>query len=243
MELTTHYNDTVTLEFDPVKHYYTINGEKAWGVTTALQVLAKPALIPWATGCASKYFEENVKPGQCLDEVQIANLAKEMRWAYKNRSGEAADMGTWVHKFAEDYVLGKNPTEPVNPKLQKAVRSFKKWFDESDIEVISSEQKLCSRKHRLAGTVDLICKLDGKLTIVDWKTGSGIYPEMMLQMGAYSEMYEEEFGKKVEQVGVVNCSVKRSFQTKFDSNVEQHRKTYLDVLNIKKRLDALEESF
>lgn len=241
MEQTTHYEGRIKLEFNPDRHYYTINGERAWGVTTALGVLDKPALIPWATGCAAKYFTDNVKPGQALDEVQIQELAKDMKWAHRRKKDKAADMGTWVHNYAEEYAKGNNPDMPVNPQLQKSCRAFKKWFDEQDIEVIQAEMKLCSPTLMLAGTVDLICRMDGKLTIIDWKTGSGIYPTMFLQMGAYAHMYEEEFGEKVEQVGVVNCPVRpdKYFQTKFDDKVAGHKKTYLKVLEVKKLIDEM----
>ncbi|WP_460909890.1 PD-(D/E)XK nuclease family protein, partial [Staphylococcus aureus] len=71
--------------------------------------------------------------------------------------------------------------------MRKAVNSFLKWWAMQDIKVIKAEQKLCSPKMKLAGTADLVCELNGKLTILDWKTGSGIYPEAVLQMGAYAE--------------------------------------------------------
>lgn len=238
---STHYNGTVTLQFDPQKHYYLLNGELAYGVTNVLQILAKPALVPWAARCAAEYFEKNLKAGVPLDEVEIQHLVKEAKWAHRNRKDGAADMGTFVHDWVEKYVTGDPQSEPVNPQLRKATKAFVKWYEATNIEPLSSEQKLCSPTLMLAGTVDFIGKVDGKLTIIDWKTGSGIYPEMFLQMGAYVLMYEEEFGEKVEQVGIVNCSVKAPFKTQFTTDVQKLKDTYLHVLKLAKQLKQLEE--
>lgn len=241
MESTTHYNGTVEVVFDPQKHRYTINGEIAIGVTTVLQRLNKPALVVWAASEAKKYIEANLRPGQSLDEVEIQQLAKNAMWAHRNRKDTAAEMGTFVHQWIEDHINGKNPILPVNPQLQKAVEAFIKWYEKLDISG-DVEKRLCSPSLNLAGTVDFIGKLDGKLTIMDWKTGSGIYPEYLYQMGAYAEMYEQEFGQKVEQVGVINCSVKAPFKTYFTDNVQELKEIYKDLLSLDSKLTTIEEN-
>lgn len=241
METTYHYGNLVTLGFDPVKHRYYIDDEPASGVTSVLSILAKPALIVWAARCAAEFIEEALEAGKSYDEVQIKELAKSAMWAHRNNTNKAADTGTLIHSWIENFVLGKNPSMPVNEGMQKAVKSFIKWYEQQDIEVIKPEIKLCSKEYNLAGTADLLCRIDGKLTIVDWKTGSGIYPEMLLQMGAYSMMYEEEYGEKIEQVTIVNCSVKAKFGTLSTTKVPFLKKTYIDVLKLSKNLQSLEE--
>jgi len=242
METSTHYNGTVTLGFDPKKHVYTIDGKKVSGVTTVLGIIAKPALIWWAARKAGEYVELTLKPGVSLDEIQIKQLAKDATWAHKNNKDAAADMGTWVHDWIDKYVNGLNPSLPISPQLIGAVNSFKQWYDESDIEPIMTEQKLCSPTYQLAGTADFIGMYNGKLTIMDWKTGSGIYAEMLLQLGAYVIMYEEEYGKKVEQIGIVNCSVRSTFATHFSTDVQKAKDLYLQVLKLAGDLRQLEES-
>lgn len=239
-ETTTHYNGTVTLEFDPQKHKYLLNGEKVNGVTTVLQRLNKPALIYWSANMAAKHIEATLRPGISLDEVEIKQLAKDALWAHRNTRDGAADMGTWVHQFIQDFVEGKNPQEAVNPQLSKATKSFKDWYKTINVKNQDCEKRLCSPTLKLAGTVDMICELDGKLTIIDWKTGSGIYPEMLLQMAAYALMYEEEFGQTVEQVGVVNCSVKAPFKYYFTDKLEILKELYTRLLVLDRGLYELE---
>ena len=59
MELDYHDGSTVQLDFDEKKHYYTVEGEYAPSVTTILDSIAKPALIPWAASEGAKWFLAN----------------------------------------------------------------------------------------------------------------------------------------------------------------------------------------
>lgn len=104
METTKHYNNSVILEFDPQKHAYLLNGEKVNGVTTVLQRLSKPALVYWAAKKAAEHMESTLIPGQALDEMQIKQLAKDSIWAHRNAKDGAADMGTWIHSYLEQFI-------------------------------------------------------------------------------------------------------------------------------------------
>ncbi len=239
METTKHYKGKVTLGFDPVKHKYTINGEKVQGVTTVLSLLAKPALITWAAKMAAEYIEATLEAGVAYDEVQIKEFAKNAQWAHRSKKDSAADAGTMVHQWIQDYVEGKNPKMPVNEGMKKAISAFLDWWIQQDVKLIKAEIKLCSPTLKLAGTADLVCRLNGKLTIVDWKTGSGIYPEMLLQMGAYAAMYEEEFGEAIEQVAVINCSVKANFGKVMTTKVSKLKQTYKQLLKLQADLNKV----
>lgn len=241
IETSYHYNKKVVLAFDPVKHIYTMNGEKLKGVTTALQILAKPALITWAAKMAADYIEQTLEAGIAYDEVQIKEFAKAAQWAHRAKKDTAADTGTMIHQWIQDYVEGKDPKMPVNEGMQQAIKNFVEWWTKQDVKVLKAEQKLCSRKLKLAGTADLVCELNGKLTVLDWKTGSGIYPEMLLQMGAYAMMYQEEFKVPVRQLGVVNCSVKSGFKVFFTNDVRKLTSIYKKVLQLVHDMDYVEE--
>lgn len=186
------YQGAVKLEFDEGRHQYRVNGSLVPSVTGILQVLAKPALVPWAAKMCGEYLEANLPVGQPLDEIQKARLIKEMKGAHKRKSEDAADIGTIVHKFAEDYVQGKDPSLPINPQAKSAAESFLDWMSQHHVRVLHSERRIFSRVHFYAGTVDLIAEVDDVLTIADFKTSSGIYPEMFLQLAAYSIAHEEE---------------------------------------------------
>lgn len=236
------YDGKVYLDFDPVKHRYKINGEFAYGVTTALGIINKPFLVQWAASQAADYVKSSLKPGQALDELEIQELVASARKAHITKRDGAADAGTYVHNWIESFVRGEKPETPVNDKLAKVINDFRKWWDTTKPEVISPERMLCSPTHKLAGTTDLICRINGKLTIVDWKTGSGIYPEMFLQMGAYALMYQEETGEEVEQLTIVNASIKNMFQTQSVTQVKPFTEQYLRAYQLyvgQKEVEAL----
>lgn len=240
----TRYNGKVRLDFDPVKHRYKINGEYANGVTTALGIIAKPQLIYWSANMAADHVKSTLVPGKGLDEIQIQQLVEECRKAHLRKRDSAADQGTYIHNWIEDFVNRKSPAMPVNENLQRTINDFLAWWDNTNIEVIYPERAMCSVKYMLAGTPDLICKVDGKLTIMDWKTGKGIYPEMFMQMAAYAIMYEEEFpGEKVECLQVVNASVTNMFQTEVRCEVETFKKAYLSALELYKVNKEVEKLF
>lgn len=242
-DTTLHYNDSVKLEFDPKWHTYRMNGKKVDGVTTALQLLAKPALIMWAAKKAGEHVSETLVPGVGLDEMQISQLAKDAQMAHRNNKDMAAEMGSKIHDWIEKYVAGESPPEPLHEGMKKATQSFVEWYKTQNIRPLFTEKRLCSVNYEFAGTADLVCELDGKLTILDWKTGSGIYPEMFLQLGAYATMYTEEFGAEVKQIGIVNCSARAPFAVKRESRVEMMSTLYKDVLALYRHIKRLEEEF
>lgn len=238
------YNGKVRLDFDPVKHRYKINGKVANGVTTALGVIAKPHLIYWAANKAADYVKENLTPGQALDEIQIQSLIDGARYAHRQHKAGASDMGTYVHNWIEAFVNGENPEMPVSEVLQRPIKEFIKFWERKKPEVVACERMLCSPKHNLAGTADLICRVDGKLTVMDWKTGSGIYPEMFLQMAAYAIMLEEEYpDQKVEQLYVVNPSIVNIFDESVRTEVDEFKKAYLNALELYKSQKLIEDMF
>lgn len=234
-ESTRHYNGSVRLDFDPVKHKYYIDGKLANGVTTALGIINKPQLIYWSARMASEYVKENIVPGEALDELEIQELVEGAKTAHRQRKDGAADRGTYVHNWIEEFVrTGEQPDMPINETLKEVIESFLSWWNRTKIKPITPEIKLCSPSMGLAGTADLLCEIDGKLTIVDWKTGSGIYTDMFYQLAAYAIMYKEEFGKDIDQLCIVNASIENMFKVKTVENSDLLRKTYLDALSLYK---------
>ena len=130
----------------------------------------------------------------------------------------AGDKGSKVHLALEDLLAGEEVKidsqymnkstgllEELKPEEYEALLSFAEWFKETKPEIISSEIVLFSEKHGYAGTVDFICRIDGKLYIVDFKTGQNIWPEYELQVSAYKEALKEtkiDAIKEGEEVGL-----------------------------------------
>ena len=66
-----------------------------------------------------------------------------------------------------------------------AVESWKDWAKSIALEPLAIERTVYCRACGYAGTLDLYAKVEGALTILDWKSGRAIYPEAFLQNVAY----------------------------------------------------------
>lgn len=179
--------------FNSNGHRYTIGDRECVGVTTVLQTLSKPALIPWAVKMTTDYIADAWKSGKAYDEIEIQNTIKEAKMAHRKKKEDAGNLGTLIHKWLENYINGEKPEMPVNEKMQKAVMSFLKWEKENKVRFIRSEQPVYSRKYNFAGTCDFTCEIDGKKYVGDIKTSNAIYNEYMLQVAAYRYCMQEEF--------------------------------------------------
>lgn len=211
------YGGRNTIRFDGRKHVYTWDERKTAdgsplmiaGVTSILKRLAKEALIPWASGMASEYFKNSLLSG--YDETnpdehvtytvaEINAIANEARKAYARKTKGAADVGKLVHAYAEAWVKGNRSPDFPKKKLsveertqyKNGIAAFQKWWHGNKVEVIASERVLFSERWLYAGTTDLVAIINGKKCVADFKTSSGLYPEMAIQLAAYRIALEEE---------------------------------------------------
>lgn len=200
MEKTLLYDGAIELVFDEAKHLYFVNGQVVPGVTTPLDKhLPKPWLAPWAAKMCAEYLEANLKPGETLDEIQLKRLAKDMKMSWRRKGEDAADIGTLVHKFAEDHALGKNPTLPINKQARNGAEAYLAWLQENHVEVIFAERRVYSRDFEYAGTVDLVARINGALEVVDYKSSNAFREDFAYQTAAYQQALREELGWDFER--------------------------------------------
>ena len=192
------YKGKVTLMFESRRHRYVWEEEDRVikSVTTALKIIAKPALIHWASTMAVEYIIEQIAPGQSYDEVELETIWEAAKWAHKNKKVHAGKIGTILHKWIESYIKGEKPQMPVNKKLKRSVKRFLKWKKDHKVKFLISEQVTFSKKYGYCGTLDFICSYYGENYVGDLKTSSGIYPETFLQTAAYRYSRVEEFPKE-----------------------------------------------
>jgi len=175
-------------EFDEAAHAYTWDGQPVPGVTTILNQLAKPALVPWAAGMAADHFLSAVRAGR----TDYADIHKESKGAHSKRTKSAGASGTNVHAYAEAYFKSLPAPELLSDEAKRGVEAFHKWYDSHTIKILASERMVFSKEHYYAGTCDFVAEIDGVQGVGDIKTSSGIYPEMRLQTAAYQHAIQEE---------------------------------------------------
>lgn len=156
------------------------------GVTTCLGIMAKPALIPWA----NKLGLQGIEVGKYVDVL--------------------AEIGTVAHEMVLCHHKGIDfdPTgyaDDVIDKAENALISYFNWEKNHTVEPVLTEAAMVSEQWGFGGTVDLLCRLDGELTLVDYKTSKGIFPEHIYQLAAYETLLKENGyhidGRRVLRIG------------------------------------------
>jgi hypothetical protein len=182
------------------------NGPEYPSVTSILSVIGKPALIAWSakverelvTNVSCKLYQDVAGTPRMSPEAYLMSLTSRLG---KERAGQkllqkAGDIGTQVHALIEwdlraSLMEDAGPSPHIVDAAQWGYMAYQDWKKSVHLKPIWIEQTVYSKQHGYAGTMDLLAEVNGKLTIVDWKTGKAIYPEAYLQNAAYRHALRE----------------------------------------------------
>ena len=170
------------LVYYPASHRYKLDGQWVQGVTTLIKGgMPNSALMYWSARSVAEYVADEPDQVERLRHMgrgpMVAAL-KEVPWQARD---EAANRGTEIHDYAYRIVKGEEVEVPES--LVGHVESCINFLEDYDIEPTLAEAAVGSRKHRYAGTLDLIAND----LIWDYKSGrSGIFPEAAFQESAYA---------------------------------------------------------
>jgi genome maintenance exonuclease 1 len=170
--------------------FYDIDGQAFPSVTSVLSIGKKEGLQKW---------RESVGEGAANWEM-----------------GRAARRGKATHTLVEQYLKGETPSERSVLPLG-LFKLLKPYVDQID-NVRMLETIMYSKQLTLAGQVDCIADYNGKLSVIDFKTANKAREESwidnyFLQTTAYSIMYEETFGQKIDQIVILLASEDGSAQS------------------------------
>ena len=164
--------------------YYNSKGEQIPGVTTILGVLNKPALVKWANNLGLKGIDSSKYSDKA---ALIGSLAHLM--ILEHLSGNKQD----ISDFSNDDI----------DKAENSLLSFYEWEKNNKLLPLLVEKPLVSEKYQYGGTIDCYGILNDKKTLLDFKTSSGIYPEMFYQVaGGYLQLLKEN-GFEVHQIRIL----------------------------------------
>jgi len=184
--------------------YFNSDNIEVPSATTVLKILNKPALVKWANYLGFKR--------QNVDEVLDAS----------------ATIGTLVHQLIYSYLMDKYVIWIGTRKCGKAtammyMNSFLEWKRTHEVKPTFMEKQFTSK--RFGGTIDFYGEVDGKKTVLDFKTSKKPYSSMFLQLAAYCIMLEEA-GYEVEQLAIIIIN-NSGYNEKFITREEIQR--YIDV--------------
>ena len=160
--------------------FYEIDGKNYPSITTVLGAQKKPGLEKWR---------------QSVGED-----------AAKWEMARAARRGKSTHDLVEQYLKGETPS--IRDVLPLGLfRLLKPYVDQIN-NIHALETIMYSKKLTVAGQVDCIAEYNGKLSVIDFKTANKERQESwienyFLQTCAYSIMYEELYGTKIDQLVIL----------------------------------------
>ena len=160
--------------------FYEIDGKNYPSITTVLGIQKTKELQKWRDSIGN----------------DVAN------W----EMGRAARRGKATHTLVEQYLKGETPSERSVLPLG-LFRLLKPYVDQIN-NIHCLETIMYSKKLTVAGQVDCIAEYNGKLSVIDFKTANKERQESwienyFLQTCAYSIMYEELYGTKIEQLVIL----------------------------------------
>lgn len=206
------------MKFKTHQHYYLKDGNEVCGVTTILGQLNKSYLMMWAY----KLAQSNIK-----------------FWEVTNKS---KNIGTIAHYLIECYLRNIQINQDfLNDYSKNEIDSayisfgkFKSWFSLHEVIVLNNELQLVSEKYRFGGTMDIVAYVDKVLTIIDIKSGSGVYDEMIYQLSAYRQLYNENFNAVVDRCLIIHIPHEKGDLAEFICEKDELDKAFLGFYHLLK---------
>lgn len=185
-----------------------------------------------------------------MEPKEFWQALQEAKGAHRRKKEGAADSGTmahaWVEKFI-DWKMGKSeePELPTLPEVRPAVDAWLKWYaGAGDVQFTLSEQKIYSRKHQYAGTLDFACIINGVPTMGDLKTSNYFDPKMFMQVSAYQYARLEEFPhEQYNQQIIVRCGRDGALEVKTSTHYKKDIRAFLACWIIWQRLQEHKKEY
>jgi hypothetical protein len=171
---------------------YYLDGEPLeFSVSEIVGLFEKPALYRWHEdrGVRGAVRAERLGELEGMPEEDWVRRVRMLGLGADAMRDESADRGQAIHTALQTLAAGGRvdvdafPSEWM-PWLTGALRA---WLVLQP-QVIASELLVCHPEMRYAGRLDLYALIDGKRTLLDYKTGKGrIWPEAHWQTRGYAE--------------------------------------------------------
>lgn len=233
------YNGEESVTFYPKSHRYKVNGEWLKSVTQIVGIIDKPGLKYWSVDCMRKYMEQEIgqSGGRKYSSKEMLEMVQVASKEWERVVDEACDIGGMVHDWVEDFAAhGTTTIDPSSPKeVRQGIKAFLKWYNANDVKFLETERLIYSREYGYVGRFDCIAEVNGKKTLIDWKTSKDLYSSQLYQVAGYALAYQEEMGEVLDQMCVIQFQKQNNEKT---GRKAGSFKTFTVDLNLYKSLRA-----
>ncbi len=190
---------TVVRYEDEFGHSYEIDGEPVAGVTTLLSM------------------------GMPVDVGLLEYFKRTDKFTQEEILEDAQERGSNVHHAIERLLLGGKVSSQdfKRPKEKRSIAAFVDFFETVQPTNLQSEQVVAYLKGdvKFAGTLDMLCEVNGKQLLVDFKTSAIPSRKNELQVEAYKAAIEQSTDIKIDSCYVLYLGTSnKGIRTTTDSN-------------------------
>lgn len=163
---------------------------------TELPVQTAVPSVTWVAGFYPKgipFFQWLASKG--WDEAEAIKNAAGNKGSKIHEAIDAINAGKEVRIDSKFLNRSSGLLEELTLEECDALLSYKRWIKATNPIILLGEKTLRSKKHNVAGTLDLLYRLpsDEKsvVRLLDFKSGQNVWPEHRLQTSAYKKMLLE----------------------------------------------------
>lgn len=117
----------------------------------------------------------------------------------------AASIGSKIHNAINILLKGEQITwddKVFNLEEWQYVLRFADFWQRYKPELISTEESLISPELGFAGTIDLVCRINGQVWLIDLKTSNYLNNSYELQVAAYRKLWDGLSDDKIQRSGI-----------------------------------------
>lgn len=154
----------------------------------------KDAIVAWAV----KKMRQGVEPNtEKTEKAQVGNAVHKVIKILLENEQQINDYDpetVWRVARTAIFTIIHDVVDWRHQAVFNACMGFAAWYCAHPIVIIAIEEPLVA--NIFGGTPDLVCRdQHGNLIILDWKTGTYIYPEYALQLAAYGVAWRLNTGE------------------------------------------------
>ena len=124
----------------------------------------------------------------------VTEILEKTGWIDKTWfTDDARNRGTATHEAIRLYLQDDLDPDSVHPEVQPRLDAAKQFLHDMKVEPIHIEVPMAcilTPGQPYAGTPDLVCKMDGAITVIDWKNAAVESCWWPMQMKMYSRLDE-----------------------------------------------------
>lgn len=200
------------------------------------------ALSGWAFNLATEGVAILANEGRFasggITQDDVKEALKSRNFSPYQQKALAATRGSGVHEVFENFLLtGQANLADIPTGMQGYAKEAIAWVISSKPKILATEATVASLRYGYAGTLDLLCELDGVPTIVDLKTSKRVYETHAIQLAAY-RLALREVGVYVDDAAVLRVPPegKYQFKTFGVEELDRHERTWKAMLDLYRQM-------